>query len=338
MFKRFLPLIAVVCLGCQPKDKPAGQTQSSAPITIGTETWPGYLPIYVARDKGYFKDEGLDVRVKRYVALGQLSKDYVAGLLDGRANLTLDAINEQLQGLDHKVVLAIDYSNGSDAIVARPGISTVKDFSGKRVAYEPGTLEEFFLAWALAQYDLSLGNVVSVPGNPEQSVSLLNEGRVDAAVTHEPFLSKLIKDGKVRAVYSSAETPGLITDILTFKADFIETNPKAVEGVLRAYFKALDFWKNNPGEAHSILAREFGDTPENIARQMRGITMLGLKDNRIAFSFASGLQSLYGNMRRIGEFVHAHEDKNNHGIFTTDNLIESRFIRELSRPEARAAP
>src|SRR3989337_2989254 len=139
-------------------------------IVIGTETWPGYLPLYVARDKGYFREAGLDVEIKRYIALGELSKDYVAGKIQGRANLTLDAINESLNGLDHKVILAIDYSNGSDAIVARQGIKNIPDLKGRRVAYEVGTLEEVFVAWALGENNLSLSDIVPVPGNPEESI------------------------------------------------------------------------------------------------------------------------------------------------------------------------
>ena len=91
----------------------------SGPVTIGNEMWPGYILLYVARDKGFFKEENVDVRIQKYVALGQLSKDYVAGKMQGRANLTLEAFNEAVNGLDHKIVLAIDYSAGSDATSCR---------------------------------------------------------------------------------------------------------------------------------------------------------------------------------------------------------------------------
>src|SRR3989344_3991557 len=129
-------------------------------ITIGMETWPGYLALIVARDKGYFQHAGLDVEIKRSVALGELSKDYVAGKMQGRANLILDSVNEHLSGLDHKVVLAIDYSNGSDAIMPRNDIKTVKDFQGKKVGFESNTLEEFFLAWALNENNMKMSDIV----------------------------------------------------------------------------------------------------------------------------------------------------------------------------------
>jgi NitT/TauT family transport system substrate-binding protein len=315
-------------------DRKGGQSSNDAlysgKITIGTETWPGYMPLYVAEDQGFFKEEGLDVTIKRYIGLGELSKDYLAGKMQGRANLTLDAVNEALEGLSHRVVLAIDYSAGADAIVARKGIDTVSDFKGKKVAYEPGTLEEFFVGWALLQNEMSLSDIVPVHANPEESAQLLKAGQVDVGVSHEPFLSQSIQSGTAHAVYTSKDAPGLITDILTFRADFVEAHPGTIQAILRAYFKALVFWKAHPAEAYAVMAKKFGDTPTGIARQFNEITMLSLRDNRTAFTFAVGLQSLYGNMRQTGKFVLEHNKRGNRDL-DTDKLIDKRFIRDLAK-------
>lgn len=304
-------------------------------ITIGTETWTGYLPLYVARDRGYFRDEGLQVAIKRYIALGQLSKDYVAGAMQGRANLTLDMVNEALQGLDHKAILAIDYSNGSDAIVARQEVSGLAALRGKRVAYEPNTLEEFFIAWALKEVGLSLADLQSVSANPEDAAKQLADGRLDVAVSHEPFLSQMLQSKQFHVLYSSANAPGLITDVLTFRTDFLQAHPETAQALVRAYFKALRFWREHPDDAHRILAKEFGDTPEGIAKQLEGIKMLDEADNNTAFTFAAGLQSLYGNLRQIGAFVLNHQGGPARTL-DTDQLIERRFVKQLIKSETPA--
>ena len=299
-------------------------------ITIGMETWPGYLALIVARDKGYFQQAGLDVEIKRYVALGELSKDYVAGKMQGRANLTLDAVNEHLSGLDHKVVLAIDYSNGSDAIMARNDIKTVKDFQGKKVGFESNTLEEFFLAWALNENNMKMSDIVSVSAGPSETPKLLKDGAIDVAVSHEPFISELSSSGNFHKAFSSAEAPGLITDILTFRTNFVNSNPETIQTIVDVYFKALKFWKDNPDEANAIVAKEFTDTPEGIAEQLKGITMLDEQDNQTAFTFAAGFQSLYGNMRLIADFVKQHRAGDEHNI-DTDKLIDRRFIKAVNK-------
>ena len=79
--------------------------------------------------------------------------------------------------------------------------------------------------------------------------------------------------------------------------------PETMNAILTAYFKGLAFWKEHPSEANAMTAKEFSDTPEGIAAQLKGIKMLDPMDNQIAFTFAAGLNSLYGNMRQIGKFI-----------------------------------
>ena len=301
-------------------------------ITIGLVMWPGYLPLFVAQEKGYFSELGLDVEIKIYDGLGELSKSYVAGEMQGRANLTLDAVNENLNGLDHKAVLAIDYSNGSDGIAATENIETVAEFKGKRDAYDPNSMGEFFLTWVLDESGLTIADIVPVHASAEDALSLLTAGKVDAAVSYEPFLSKFVKAPDFHVFFSSADAPNLLVDVLTFRSDFIEAYPGTVQAIVQAYFKAFQFWKDHREEANAILARAFSDTPEGIAEQLKGVTMLDEGDNQVAFTFAVSLQSLYGNMRQVGKFIR----KRHEAMLTpldTDKLIEPRFVKNLMKEE-----
>ena len=298
-------------------------------ITIGTAIWPGYLALYVAQEKGYFRETGLDVDVTLGIGLEEVSKDYVAGKMQGRANLVFDAVKEWLGGFDHKVILAIDYSNGSDAILARQAILSVQDFKGKRVGYEFGTLEEFYLTWVLVENGMEISDIVPVNANPEEAAKMLKEGQVDVAVTYEPFVSKFVSSGDFHVVTSSADFPGLITDILTFRTDFIEAYPETIRAIVSAYFKAIDFWKTHPDEAHAIMAKKFKDTPESIAKQLKGVKLLDKRDNETAFTFSTGVQSLYGNLRQIDKFIQQHNNNGSSKPFRTDTLVERKFIKEI---------
>lgn len=296
-------------------------------IIIGTETWPGYIALYVAKKKGYFKDEGLDVNIERYITLGKLSEDYLAGKMQGRANLTLEAVNESLKGFDHKIVLAIDYSNGADAIVASKDIKSVKEFVGKRVVFEKGTLEEFFLSWALSQQNLHLSQLLAIEGDPDKAKKSLLANEADIAVTHEPFLGDLLKDPRFAIVVSSENAPGLITDVLTFRTDFIKSHPDSVRSILKAYFRALDFVKSNPNESYQILAKEFEIDASSLPKQFEGIQMLDKRDNLTSFSYGSGFSSLYSNLKLIESFV---ANQKHTRQLDTDDLIEPTFIKEIN--------
>ena len=317
----------------QAADAPKKGEFYTGPVIIGTETWPGCFPLYVAEEKGYFKKAGLNVQVKLYVALGDVSKDYVAGKIQARSNLTFDAVKESLEGLDHKTVLAIDYSSGADAIVARNDIRSVQDFKGKRVGYEADTIEEFFLTWILAENGIQLSEIVPVFANSEETAKMLQEGQLDIVVAHEPFMSKLIATGRFHVVFSSADVPGLITDILTFSSDFIETHPETVQAIVGAYFKALAFWKAHPAEANAIMAKKLNDTPEGISKQLEGVTMLDEAGNTTAFTFGPELLSLYGNMRQVGKSVLRHQ-KEDSGKLDTDKLVERKFIKKVAQEKS----
>lgn len=266
-------------------------------IVIGNAPWPGYLGLYVAADKGFFKEKGLDVEVREYQGFADLSRDYLAGNMQGRANLTLDAINEAYGGMDHKVVVAIDFSNGSDGIIASQTIKEFVDIKGKRVAFEHGSLEEFFLRYALDRHDLDVDDIIPVDLDPENSAKAVVSGEADAAVTYEPFMSQAVRESGVRVIYSSAEAPGLITDVLTFRSDFIKEHPETVRAIIEAYFKGVRYWKENPGEANAIIAARLKTAVDQVPGQLAGLVILDKDENRSAFTFAVGPQSLYGNMR-----------------------------------------
>ncbi len=323
----FIAVLGLCACGRSPS--PSNESLYPATITIGTVVWPGYVGLYIARDNGYFREAGLNVELKSYASLGELSKDYSAGKMQGRSNLNLDAVLEARQGLDHKAILAIDYSNGADGIVARSDIQSLADVKGKRVGLEPNTLEEFFMAWALEQNGLSLKDVTVVAADPEKAAQLLKAGEVDVAVTYEPFLSQLLADGQFHTIYSSSDAPGLIADILTFRTDFIKAYPKTIEAILRAYFRGLRFWKEHPAEAYEILAKELNDTPDGTAKQLEGLHVLDENDNRTAFTFAAEMQTIYGNLRRVARFVAEHQS-GTPALPDSDQLIDRGFIQIIA--------
>ena len=304
-------------------------------ITIAVTQWPGYSALYVAQDQGYFKDAGLDVDVKIYPSLLAQRDAYVSGEAQGSGNITLDTVDEAYAGLDHKAVLEMDYSNGADGIIASPAIHGFPNIKGKRVAFEEGTLEEFFLQYALEANHIDIKDIVPVNLNAEQSAQALVDGKVDVAVTYEPFMAVALAKSGGKKIFSSIESPGLIADVLTFRADFIKTYPDSVLAFIGAYFKGTQFLNEHPQEADAIVAKYLGVSVDEVIPQIQGVSILSAEDNRTAFTFALGSQSIYGNLRSINEFLQAHQSD----IATTtaitsldtDNLIDPSFIRTITR-------
>ena len=300
-------------------------------IRIAVTSWPGYLGFYIADKKGFFKDAGLNVELKYYDSLAETGRDYLAGKLEGRTSLTVEALKEAQNGFDHKIVLVVDRSSGSDGIIATSSIKKVNQFKGQKVAFEKNTLEEFFLRYALEQNNLALADITPVNLDPENSAQAFTDGMVPIAVTYEPYMSKALSQRAGIVVFSSKDTPGLITDVLTMRSDFIEKYPDSIDRLIRAYFRGIQFWKDHPREGNTVMAKISNDTAENIAKQLEGITMLGERDNQTTFTFAAGLESLYGNLRQLAELTSLSNQPSPGQFFDTDKLVEPRFIEALSR-------
>ncbi len=307
---------------------PAAPRTFSGTVSIGIVTWPGYLALLVADQAGYFRDAGVEVTIKRYASLGEVSNDYVAGKLISRADLTLDAVNERLGGLAHQIVLVIDHSNGADMILAGPGVATLQEIKDKRVAFEAGTLEEFFLDWALRKNNLTLADVKPVFADPEKAAKLLIDGQVDVAVTYEPSASQAVAAG-AHALFSSAQAPGLITDVLTFRSEFIERYPETVAAITRAYFRAIEFWKQHPEEADRMVAKVYGQTEHEIASQLQGVRVVDLAGNVQAFTPTDALESLHGHLIQLAAFLQR-QGREQVKTIDVDAMLEPRFVRALA--------
>lgn len=300
--------------------------QESPLIIIGYSDWSGYAGLFIAADKGYFRDEGLNVEIKPF-SLGELSGVYRKKEIHGRANLTLDAIDEAYSGINHKAVLVFDYSNGSDGIIAHTSIKGISDLREKKVAVELGTLEEFFLLYALQQYGLNFSDIIPINLDAEKSADAFVAEMVDAAVTYEPFMSKALEQLEGSKIFSSVQTPNLIVDVLTFPTDFLDSHRGEIKKIMAAYFRAIDFWKNNPAAANEIIAKYLNITAEEVAASLRGIKILDKRENQNSLSLFTGSVSLYANLRRVGEFIRATRYSEKPRI-DTDVLIDDEFVKQ----------
>ena len=105
------------------------------PIKIGYSDWPGYTVLEVAKQKGWFKDAGLDVDLVWFEYSPSIDA-FAAGKIDGVTIVAGDDLVTGSSGTKSKIVCLIDYSEGSDMIVGGKGINSIKDLKGKKVGGE----------------------------------------------------------------------------------------------------------------------------------------------------------------------------------------------------------
>ncbi|MDR7519199.1 MAG: ABC transporter substrate-binding protein [Armatimonadota bacterium] len=273
MTGRRTALLVAVVLAAGMLARPAALS-AQIPLKIGYPVWVGYGPLFLAEKKGFLKELGTSVEFilmedtkPRYVALA-------AKRIDGLMT-TIDTVVQRVKpDLQMAAILAMDDSKGGDGIVARKEIQSVRDLKGKKVAFSEGSVSHFFLAFLLQQHGMSLRDITPVNMTAGDAGAAFVAGKVDAAVTWEPWLTRGKQAAHGKVLVDSSATPNLIVDVLVFRKDVIKARPKDMENLVRAWVRAVDFWKANPDEANKIMAEAVGGwlkDPKVFAETLTGI-------------------------------------------------------------------
>jgi NitT/TauT family transport system substrate-binding protein len=250
-------------------------------ITVGLVDWVGYAPLYVARAKGIFKDLGIDLDAKNFQGNGEEKIAFVAGRLDGAADvLSSGAELAATSSKDFRVVMVIDRSVGADGILASNKIVDIKGFTGQKVALEEGAVSHYFFLQVLSEAGLTGKDITIINASPAQAAAAYQSGNVDVAVTYAPFLGKasaLRKDGRI--IYDSSKLPYAIADIYEFDAKFIEQHPDTLQAFVTGFFKGLDYIKAHPEESAEIVAKDLKITVPEVMDFLKGVQLADIPTN-----------------------------------------------------------
>src|SRR5207248_330561 len=118
-----------------PAPAPAPGPGGKKPLRIAYSDWPGWTAFEVGIQKGWFKEEGLDVEFSWFDYLPSMDA-FTAGKVDAVCVTNGDGLVTGANGGKSKYILLTDYSNGNDQIIGRPGIKSLKELKGKKVGLE----------------------------------------------------------------------------------------------------------------------------------------------------------------------------------------------------------
>lgn len=265
-----LLLPALMLAGCSEAPEP--------PLGVGANVWPGYEPLYLARERGYLDRDA--IHPVEYLSASQVQRALANGAIDVAA-LTLDeALRAATEIPELRVFLVADISAGGDAIIARPEVADLADLAGRRIAVEDTALGAYFLALALERAGLDPAEVERVPLRVNEHEAAFRQGTVDAAVTFEPVRSGLLQAGG-HSLFDSRRTPDRIVDVLVTRESVLRDRKAAIEGLVAAWFRArADLLDPDDEAAREFAARREGVAPEAIARALEGLEFPDRAANR----------------------------------------------------------
>jgi NitT/TauT family transport system substrate-binding protein len=273
-------------------------------LKIAYSDWPGWVAWEIGVQKKWFEEEGVDVKFMWFDYVPSMDA-YVGGQADAVCMTNGDALVTGATGKPSVGIIINDYSNGNDMIVAAPGIESLKDLKGKKIGVEIGFVDHLLLLKGLESVGMTETDVELVNTPTNETPQVLKSGAVSAIGAWQPNSGQALKAvAGSKPVYTSADAPGLIYDVLYVSAESLETNREDWAKVVKVWYKIVDFLKDdaNFDEALRILAGRVSVKPEEYEAFYRGTHILSLEEALKCWKKGNGLDSIYGSSTIVDDF------------------------------------
>lgn len=260
-------------------------------IAVGGKALIYYLPLSIADLRGYFKDEGLDVKVVDFAGGSKALQAVVGGSADVVSGAFEHPINLQskgqayrsfvLQGLAPQIVLGVSKKNV-------PGYKTPADLKGKKIGVTaPGSSTNMMTSFFLAKHGLKPSDVSFIGvGAGAGAITAMRSGQIDAISNLDPVISTLVKEDAITVISDTrtlAETHSVFggnmpaASLYTSQA-FIDKNPNTTQALANAIVRA------NKWIQSASIDEIAATVPEQYLLGDPELYKLALKDNRQALS------------------------------------------------------
>jgi NitT/TauT family transport system substrate-binding protein len=284
----FLLIALLAVLKSQSANRNAGRSGIDSPrvVRVGTNRALGTVIPFVAKNKGLFQQQGLQVEVVDF-ADGSPMEAFASGQLDIALLGIAPSAIWQSQGVALKVVAA---ANGGGHVLltrADTGINTLQDLKGRKVATpKPGTVTDTLFRSHIMREIANLDPEKDIQIIPnvapgDMPTALFVSREVDAAITWEPYASEAELNFKnVKVLYDSsaewrksypASDQLYPVNVVIASQSFISSRPADLRQFLAAYVQAIQFVNSKPDEANKIIADELQLDPAIIVNARRRI-------------------------------------------------------------------
>jgi NitT/TauT family transport system substrate-binding protein len=240
------------------------------PLRIASSPWPGYEPVYLAREMGFLSPKQVNIFE---LPSADITLESFRNRTADMATLTLDETLELLaSGVKLRILFVMDGSNGADAVMASPKIKTLADLKGRRIAIENIPLGVYMLSRTLNAANLAREDVLVVPATETKQVDMYKQGKADAFITFDPFKTQLAAQG-AHVIFDSSQIPDEIFDLMVVHEDVYLARRKEVCEVGRQWYRTLEYMKQSPDDASVRIARRLGVSVAEYQDMVSGISI-----------------------------------------------------------------
>jgi NitT/TauT family transport system substrate-binding protein len=313
---------------------PSGGAPSGETVTLGFSAWPGWFPWQVAQEQGIFQQQKLNVDLKWFDGYLDSINALAAGQLDGNSQTLNDTLSSVSGGADLVIVLTNDNSTGNDQIIVREGISKIEDLRGKKVAAEEGTVDHFLLLLGLQKAGMTQKDINFQPLETGAAAAAFAAGQLDAVGVFAPFTTKALERSGSKALFTSKDFPGAISDHLVVSRKMVNERPDAVQALVNSWFATLDYIKQNKDKAIAIMAKRGAVSETDYKAYDAGTTIFSIEQNLKTMESGSDMTHLPYAAEKISDFLVGA------GLAKTKpdltKLFDDRFIKAYAKSTGKS--
>ncbi len=300
--------IAIGLIACAPTpaQKTSQQPQELEKVSLGVGFIPNvqFAPFYVAQEKGFFANEGLEVEIEY-----GFEDDFVALAAQGEREFAV-ASGDQIilarsQGLPITYIMKW-YQRYPVALMAptSQGITSLEDLAGRKVGL-PGFFGASFVGWKALQNATQLADdEVTVEEIGFTQAAAVQQGTVDAAmvyIANEPI--QLQNEGIDVEVIQVSDYINLVSNGLVVGDKLIADNPDQVQRMVKATLRGLKYTIENPDETFEIARKvipEITDEDAPTQRQVLDASIELWRSDTLGQSDQQAWQDSFDFMKEVG--------------------------------------
>lgn len=260
---------ALVSAAACASDPPVERTAAEPTRDVSVVRWGffrNYQPVYVGAERGFFKAEGIDLRLTGAFNSGP-------SVVQAAGTGQIDAGHSAITGLANAVASGVRVVGVADSqtefrdsplqrwyVREDSGIRSITDLRGKTIGTNSLSGSFAYTAkLALAAAGVPAGSVrfVVIP-HDRQAQALLSD-QIDVAGLIDPYTVEIEKQGQVRRLFTGPDVLGeRQISLVFFSRDFVSKHAEATKRFLRAYRRSVDWIAENPEESSRIMAERLG--------------------------------------------------------------------------------
>jgi NitT/TauT family transport system substrate-binding protein len=239
-------------------------------IMVGGYEKQIYLPAKLCEALGYFREEGLDIELLNEEAGVDAENEMLAGAVQGVVGFYDHCVDLQAKGKFCQSVVQFSQAPGEVELVSNrhPDIRTMADLRGKNLGVTGlGSSTNFLTQYLMVTAGVPLGQFTSVPvGAGQTFIAAMQQDRIQAGMTTEPTISRLLSTGEARVLVDMRTVEGTRQALggtypaasLYMQTSWVERNRPAVQKLANAFVKTLRYIStHSAAEIADKMPRDF---------------------------------------------------------------------------------